>query len=104
VSNPNYARGANAERDFVKKKRQDGYASGRNAGSHSPIDVWAAKGGRIEFYQLKVGRRRWPSRDERFALLLEAERAGATPFVVFREPRKGWEVVPPEEWPEPPSA
>lgn len=99
MPNNAYKRGAEAERDLVKKKRAEGYAAGRNAGSHSPIDVWAAKDGRIEFHQLKVGRRRWPSRDERFALAVEADRAKADAYIVFREPYKGWEFVPRPDWP-----
>lgn len=99
MSNPAYKRGAQAERDFVKLLRTQGYVAGRSAGSHSPIDIWAAKDGRIRFYQLKVGQRRWPSRDERFALKVDAERAGADAFIVFRQPRGGWELVPPAEWP-----
>jgi Holliday junction resolvase len=94
-----YAKGAQKERDLVKKLREDGWVATRTAGSHGPADVWAAKKGTLQFLQLKCGQRKWPSRDDRFALQVMAERAGAEPFVVFWPDRSAPEFVPPEGWP-----
>lgn len=99
MSNAAYNRGAQREREWVRKLRESGWFAVRTAGSHSPCDVVACKRGEIAFYQLKSGRRRWPARDERFALSVEAERAGAVPYIVFWEPGKPPERVPKSEWP-----
>lgn len=97
----NYAKGANAERELMvflrREKRRLAY---RTAGSHSPIDVISPRSGDETWgIQLKSGRRRWPSRDERAALLIECAMAGWQPWIVFREPRKDFEFVHPDDWP-----
>lgn len=94
-----YAKGAQKERDLVRKLREEGWVATRTAGSHGPADVWAARKGTIRFLQLKAGVRRWPSRDERFALSVMAERAGAEAFVVFWPDRGSPEFVPSDSWP-----
>lgn len=95
-----YARGAERERELAKRWRQDGWFVTRSAGSHSPADLVCLKRGeRPALLQLKTGQRRWPSKDERVALLLAAERADADPVIVFWQPRKEPELVRPEDWP-----
>lgn len=95
-----YARGAERERDLVRHMRERGWVASRTAGSHGPWDVIALKRGeRAQMLQLKAGARRWPTRDERARLSVDAARAGARAFVVFWQPRQPPEFVPEPEWP-----
>ena len=41
--------------------REDGWVVARSAGSHGPVDVFAAKGGRILLVQVKGGKARMKS-------------------------------------------
>ncbi len=41
---------------MLKKLREEGWFCSRSAASHGPVDVFAAKGGRIRMIQVKSGR------------------------------------------------
>jgi Holliday junction resolvase len=95
-----YARGAERERELAKLWRSDGWQVFRSAGSHSPADLICLKRGHEpRLLQLKTGRRRWPSRDERVALSVTAKAGGALPLIVFWQPRQKPEYVLEGDWP-----
>lgn len=52
--------------------RVEGWVVGRSAGSHSPVDVFAAKEGRVLLVQIKSGQAR-VKRDELMELVKWAE-------------------------------
>ena len=95
-----YHRGAEKERELAKRWRKDGWFVTRSAGSHSPADLVCLRAGyRSRLLQLKTGKRKWPSRDERISLGLAADRSGAVALIVFWESRKEPEYVEREQWP-----
>jgi Holliday junction resolvase len=53
-----YGRGRAKEYRCMELLRRDGWVVGRSAGSHSPVDVFAAKEGRVLLVQVKRGRAR----------------------------------------------
>ena len=56
MSNGNYAKGANRERQFIKRLYAEGALwATRSAGSHSMIDVAATFPNGTRLYQLKCG-------------------------------------------------
>jgi Holliday junction resolvase len=84
---PNYARGANFERRVVAYLRERKWVAARTAGSHGSFDIVAARyttaGKVLLFMQLKMlKKRRNVSREERAALLRDANEAGADAVIV----------------------
>jgi len=53
-----YARGRSREYQVLKKLRDEGWYCSRSAASHGPVDVFAAKDGKIRMIQVKSGRAR----------------------------------------------
>jgi Holliday junction resolvase len=53
-----YARGRSREYQVLKKLRSEGWYCSRSAASHGPIDVFAAKNGKVRMIQVKSGRGR----------------------------------------------
>jgi Holliday junction resolvase len=53
-----YARGRSREYQVLKKLRSEGWYCSRSAASHGPVDVFAAKDGKIRMIQVKSGRGR----------------------------------------------
>lgn len=51
----NYARGRNREYQVMHFLREQGWVCSRSAMSHGPVDVFAAKGGKILLIQVKSG-------------------------------------------------
>jgi len=51
-----YARGRSREYQVLKKLRSQGWYCSRSAASHGPVDVFAAKDGKIRMIQVKSGR------------------------------------------------
>ncbi|MGA2666164.1 MAG: restriction endonuclease [Nitrososphaerales archaeon] len=50
-----YARGRAKEYRCMELLKREGYVVGRSAGSHSPVDLFAAKDGRVMLIQVKSG-------------------------------------------------
>lgn len=100
-------RGHQRERDWVLRLREIGWWAQRAPGSLG-IDVIASSpslehdGAVLHFYEVKsdVGSP-WThfGPADRRALFLQAERAGAVPFVVWWPPRAQPKVIPVEDWP-----
>ena len=67
-----YGRGRAKEYRCMELLRRDGWVVGRSAGSHSPVDVFAAKEGRVLLVQVKNGSARVKS-DELRELVKWAE-------------------------------
>ena len=55
ITNTNYNRGANLERQVKKYYESIGYKATRSAGSHGEADVWATNGAELVFVQCKIG-------------------------------------------------
>jgi len=53
-----YARGRSREYQVLRKLRSEGWYCSRSAASHGPVDVFAAKNGKIRMIQVKSGRGR----------------------------------------------
>lgn len=53
-----YARGRSREYQVLKKLREEGWYCSRSAASHGPVDVFAAKNGKVRMIQVKSGRAR----------------------------------------------
>jgi Holliday junction resolvase len=51
----NYTRGRNREYQTMNALRRDGWVCSRSAMSHGPVDVFAAKSGKILLVQVKSG-------------------------------------------------
>lgn len=51
----NYTRGRNREYQVMHSLREQGWVCSRSAMSHGPVDVFAAKGGKILLIQVKSG-------------------------------------------------
>jgi Holliday junction resolvase len=58
LPNHGYNRGRAREYKVMELLRTEGWTVGRSAGSHSPVDVFAAKKGRVLLVQVKSGRAR----------------------------------------------
>lgn len=58
MPNHGYNRGRAREYKVMELLRTDGWTVGRSAGSHSPVDLFAAKDGRILLVQVKSGQAR----------------------------------------------
>lgn len=54
VSTP-YTRGRSREYAALKMLREEGWLCSRTAKSHSPVDIFAGKGGRVVLIQVKSG-------------------------------------------------
>ena len=50
-----YSRGRSKEYRAMELLRRDGWVAGRSAGSHSPVDIFAAKAGITLLVQVKNG-------------------------------------------------
>lgn len=50
-----YSRGRAKEYRAMELLRKDGWVVGRSAGSHSPVDIFAAKEGKVLLVQVKNG-------------------------------------------------
>ena len=55
MTNLNYNKGRSKEYRAMDMLRDDGWVVGRSAASHSPVDVFAAKMGKILLVQVKSG-------------------------------------------------
>jgi len=53
-----YARGRSREYQVLRKLRSEGWYCSRSAASHGPVDVFAAKNGKVRMIQVKSGRGR----------------------------------------------
>lgn len=53
-----YARGRSREYQVLKKLKGEGWCCSRSAASHGPVDVFAAKNGKVRMIQVKSGRGR----------------------------------------------
>jgi Holliday junction resolvase len=58
VVNQQYNRGRAKEYRVMELLREEGWVAGRSAGSHSPVDIFAAKGGKVLLVQVKNGQAR----------------------------------------------
>jgi Holliday junction resolvase len=58
MPNHAYNRGRAKEYRVMELLREEGWVVGRSAGSHSPVDIFAAKEGRILLVQVKGGQAR----------------------------------------------
>ena len=56
--NHQYNRGRAKEYRAMEMLRTEGWVVGRSAGSHSPVDIFAAKEGRVLLVQVKGGEAR----------------------------------------------
>ena len=56
--NRQYNRGRAKEYRVMELLREEGWIAGRSAGSHSPVDIFAAKEGRVLLVQVKNGQAR----------------------------------------------
>jgi len=56
--NQNYNRGRAWEYRAMERLRDDGWVVARSAASHGPVDVFAAKSGKILLVQVKSGKAR----------------------------------------------
>ena len=55
IVNRFYERGRAKEYRVMEMLKKDGWVVGRSAGSHSPVDIFAAKDGRVLLVQVKAG-------------------------------------------------
>lgn len=104
MPNRNYQRGAALERQWCADKEAEGYVTFRIAGSRGTTDCVAVAPGDLIFAQCKSGGRSrfegFPPADRK-ALAEEADAAGARALLVRRfKGQKGYEELPPSEWPE----
>jgi len=53
-----YARGRAKEYRCMELLKREGWIVGRSAASHSPVDIFAAKDGRVMLIQVKSGKAR----------------------------------------------
>ena len=83
-----YARGRIREYLVLKKLRSEGWYCSRSAASHGPVDVFAAKNGKIRMIQVKSGRGRLKPGD-RETLRLWAEAFAGTAEVWYFGRRTG---------------
>jgi len=58
VVNQQYNRGRAKEYRVMELLREEGWVAGRSAGSHSPVDIFAAKEGKVLLVQVKNGQAR----------------------------------------------
>ena len=58
MPNHAYNRGRAREYKVMDLLRNEGWVVGRSAASHSPVDIFAAKGGRVLLVQVKSGQAR----------------------------------------------
>jgi Holliday junction resolvase len=58
MGSTNYYRGRAREYRVLQTLRHDGWFCARSAASHSPVDIFAGKGGRTLMIQVKSGRGR----------------------------------------------
>ncbi len=58
LPNRNYNRGRSREYRAMVTLKEDGWMVARSAASHGPVDVFAAKGGRVLLLQVKSGKAR----------------------------------------------
>jgi Holliday junction resolvase len=72
VVNKQYNRGRATEYRVMELLRVEGWVVGRSAGSHSPVDIFAAKEGRVLLVQVKRGTAR-VKKDELTELVKWAE-------------------------------
>ena len=56
--NQQYNRGRAKEYRVMELLREEGWVVGRSAGSHSPVDIFAAKEGKVLLVQVKNGKAR----------------------------------------------
>ena len=56
--NQQYNRGRAKEYRVMELLREEGWVAGRSAGSHSPVDIFAAKEGKVLLVQVKNGQAR----------------------------------------------
>jgi len=88
----NYAKGANAERAFIKQSEAEGFICVRSAGSHSSIDAVLFHPIHGTFVcQFKVGKH--PSRkpDKEFGALKLP--AGIRKWWITKKDRQAWNIV-----------
>lgn len=109
MPNPHYARGAERERQLVKKLRLEGWEASRTAGSHGAYDVVAMRDGITRLIAVGGGKTPWTGfgRRERAALLIAAERAGDRAFAErawWPPDRGGCRFLSASEWPLPPNS
>jgi len=79
-----YARGRSREYQVLKKLRSEGWYCSRSAASHGPVDVFAAKEGRIRMIQVKSGRGRLKPGDREILKLWAQAYAGTAEVWYFR--------------------
>jgi len=72
MANHLYNRGRAKEYRVMEMLRKEGWVVGRSAGSHSPVDVFAAKEGSVLLVQVKSAKAR-VSKDELVELVKWAE-------------------------------
>jgi Holliday junction resolvase len=82
----NYRRGADFERRVCKYFDKRGYFTVRSAGSHSPIDLVAIKGGEVKLIQCKIDG--VLSVAERQQLQELARESQCQVLLIYREDRK----------------
>lgn len=58
MPNPNYNRGRSKEYKAMEMLKAEGWVVARSAGSHSPVDVFAAREGATLLLQVKNGKAR----------------------------------------------
>jgi Holliday junction resolvase len=63
VSTP-YYRGRSREYQVIRKLRSEGWLCSRSAASHGPVDVFAAKEGKVILIQVKSGKGRLSQADK----------------------------------------
>lgn len=80
-----YARGAAFERRVLVDLQALGFVAVRSAGSHSPVDVVAARGGLLLLVQCKTDGRCDP--EDWNAVVAAAEQAGGVPLLASRVKR-----------------
>ncbi len=83
-----YARGRSREYQVLKMLRSEGWYCSRSAASHGPVDVFAAKEGRIRMIQVKSGRGRLKPGDREILRLWAQAYAGTTEVWYFRRRRE----------------
>jgi len=86
-----YARGRSREYQVLKKLRSEGWYCSRSAASHGPVDVFAAKDGKIRMIQVKSGRGRLKPGD-RETLRLWAHAFAGTAEVWYFGKRTGTKI------------
>jgi Holliday junction resolvase len=82
----NYTRGRSREYQTMHSLRRDGWVCSRSAMSHGPVDVFAAKMGRILLIQVKSGSSRMKS-SELDQLIRYAEHFNASAEIWYYKKR-----------------